>query len=207
PLFSKTFGGGAVQITEENVRDIPKVQEAGKIAIIGLHGSLDSDYTITETDVFDKEYKILEGEFHSALHTAGAFVFIGYSMSDPDFRRIYMEYRQEITGRGEAKKSTCFVAPAKDEFSYRLGSVIWRRRGAVWIPFDATEFFAVLRRFLERRESKRIREAILKKYGHAPEDNEAFDDLVQRTADILKVERSDAVAFLYATRTRTGGAE
>lgn len=206
-LFRKTFGDQAVHIPEKDAGNIRKVQKGGKIAIIDLHGNFDSDYRITESDVFDKEYKILHGEFRNALHTAEAFVFVGYSMSDPDFRRIYMEYRQEIASRDEAEKMTYFVAPCKDGFSYRLGTVIWKNRGAVWIPFDSAEFFAALRRFLERREDKRVREAILKKYNLAPEDDEAYQDLVKRTAEILRIERSEAVQFLYAARTKVGGGD
>ena len=86
-LLSKTFGDQGVQITERNAKEIRKVQETGRIAIILLHGGLDVDYQISERDLCDKQYRMLNDEFHSALHTAGAFVFVGYSMNDPDFRR------------------------------------------------------------------------------------------------------------------------
>ncbi len=203
-LLSKTFGDQGVQITERNAKEIRKVQEAGRIAIILLHGALDSDYQISERDLFDKQYRMLNDEFHSALHTAGAFVFVGYSMNDPDFRRIYMQYRAEISDRGEPDKMTYYVAPAKDEFAYRLGKAIWDRRRAVWLPFDSENFFSGWKAFLSRREDRRVREAVAAKYGLTRDDQQAFEELVSRTMGVLRVERFDAIQFLYEARTRTG---
>ena len=147
---------------------------------------------------------MLQSEFLSALLGADAFVFVGYSISDPDFRRLYMTYRTQITNRGGRGKKTYLVSPPGDEFSWRLGRVIWEERGCVWIPLTAADFFQELRKYLEERVDRDVRVRIMLKYGIKEDDQAAFEDLVKRTQDVLLIEPADAIRFLDDARTRLG---
>lgn len=203
-LLEKAFGMRAFPIMETNASELRKQQDAGKIPIIYLHGHLDGKYYVTEQDVYETDYSIVRTEFLLALIEAAAFVFVGYSMSDPDFRRVYMDYRSIIAGREERGKRTFFVAPALDKYAYRLGRVVWKERGATWLPFDAATFFQELKRYADQRITKEVRVQILRKHGLREDDVDAFNELVKRTQEVLLVDEGEAIRFLYEARTRTG---
>ncbi len=190
-------------ITEENAKDIKKVQQKGRIPVIHLHGMLHAKYIITESDIFSQEYRVLKNEFETALHNADAFVFVGYSMNDPDFRRVYMKYREDIKDRKKIDKETYVVCPSRDVFSYILGSEIWSSRGAIWIPLDCDKFFARLKHFIDSHSKKEIRSKVMQKYNLTNED--MLNDYINQTAEILRVGQEEALQFLFEARTRTGG--
>jgi hypothetical protein len=195
---------GAQTITETNVRRMREVINNGKLAVIHLHGRIDEHepYQITESDVLNEKHRILTNELRAALITADAFVFVGYSMNDPDFRRLYQLYRADIENRHLAGKRTYVVMPAASATEFRFGSVLWASRDAVWIPMSATAFFERLKSFLEGYAEDLVREEISTKYGL--KTRAALDNLISSTADILNVESADAVQFLLEARPRAG---
>jgi len=196
----------AVPITEENATDIKKLQQKGLLPIIHLHGTLETQYQITETDVFDTRVSILNNEFQTALFNARAFVFVGYSMMDPDYRRIYREYRSEWRLRkNNSDKKTYVVLPPNDGFSYRLGKKIWEERGAEWIPLGAVEFFAKLKDLMSTHAEADARKEIMSKYRI--QDEGALENLIETTMRILGGTRQDGIGFLLQTRTSLGGAK
>lgn len=206
-LLEREIGSDrAKTITESNMREIRKAQQDGLIPVIHLHGILDETYEITESDVFSTKYSLMKPEFRTALYIADAFVFVGYSMADPDFKRIYMEYREDWKSRRENKdKTTYVVSPPRDQFSYRLGSNIWRLRGAIWIPLNAEKFFAKLKHFMESYVEAETRKKV--KQLHDIEDEDALNDKIERIAKILGVENSDALQFLLEANRSAGGTE
>jgi hypothetical protein len=193
----------SVRITEKNAREIRSAQEKGKIPVIHLHGVLDEAYQITETDVFSQDYKVLYYEFEVALHYADAFVFVGYSMNDADFRHIYMKYRDRIRDRREYEKRTYVVSPAKDIHAYILGKALWEERGAVWFPLTAELFFAKLKYFMLTQHDAAVRAKVMKKYSLA--DAAALDGYIERVAQLLRISKADALQFLLEALPRGGG--
>jgi hypothetical protein len=193
----------SVRITERNAKEIRGAQQKGKIPVIHLHGVLDEEYQVTETDVFSQGYRVLYYEFEVALHYADAFVFVGYSMNDPDFRRIYMKYRDRIRDRREFKKSTYVVSPAKDVHAYILGKELWEARGAVWFPMKAELFFAKLKYFMLTQYDADVRARVMKKYNLA--DADALDEYIERVAQVLRISKADALQFLLEALPRGGG--
>ncbi|HKR58259.1 MAG TPA: SIR2 family protein [Pyrinomonadaceae bacterium] len=193
----------AVPITESNAKEISKVVGKSKIPILHLHGVLDGIYQITETELYNDDYKALNSEFRTALGYKNAFVLVGYSMNDPDFRNIYLSYRREIIARRVGDKKTYVVSPARDGYSYRLGSDVWKVRGADWIPLDAATFFARLKYLLEHRFDKETRDSVKSKFNLG--DEKALEDLIARVADALRVDPADALEFLKESRTKGGG--
>jgi hypothetical protein len=203
PLLDKSFGDRAIPITEANTREIAVAQGNGQIPIIYLHGRLDGgQYQITESDVFGTRFKAVDSQFRSALNEADAFVFVGYSMNDPDFRRIYMDFREDIEVRGANDKKTYVVSLAGDPNYFALSKHIWLSRGAVFLPMTAGEFFQNLRQVLERNFDRDAKAKIMKKYNITDED--AFLDKLRRTAELLNISEPDAVRFLLEARTKTG---
>jgi hypothetical protein len=193
----------AVSITETNAREIRKERENGRLPVLHLHGMLTGEYQITEKDVFSDAYRILQSEFLNALISKDVFVFIGYSMNDPDFRRLYGTYRKNVETRGEEEKKTVIILPARDQFSYMLGRKIWDTRGATWIPIGAETFFARLLNRKKNKFDKEQREIIKQKYDLR--DDDALNDLIAKTADVLRTSPANAFEFLGLVETRPGG--
>lgn len=205
-LLEKTIGSErAISITEDNSKEIRKAQQNGLIPVIHLHGKLDGEYEITESDVFATNFSTLGSEFKNALFYADVFTFVGYSMTDPDFRRIYIEYRADWNVRKKYEKDSYVVAPPKDEFSYTLGKKIWSARSVKWIPLDAETFFDRLKELMEVHAEIEIREKIKEKYNIV--DENALKDLIKQTMGILGIKSYDALQFLLEARTPLGGSK
>src|SRR6185436_14140643 len=124
-------------------------------------------------------------------------------MTDPDFRNVYLNYRQEFIDRRTTEKKTYVVSPAQDRYSYRFGKEVWKARGADWIPLDAGTFFERLKHLLESRFDKDAKDNVKRKYDVA--DEQALEDLIGRVAEALRIGPTDALEFLNETRPRAGG--
>jgi hypothetical protein len=193
--------GDSDQLRKANRGKIPQ------IPVIHLHGLFGQRFIITETDIFDWEELIIKQEFKYALTQAEAFVFVGYSMSDPDIRAVYMKYRKMILARkyGPENHDTAvyIVSPPDNEFDYTVGSSMWGTRGALWIPLDALSFFKKLRHFLVYESGSRgLKDLKDRLYI---EDEAVLGDKVGRIARLLRVKKEDAVQFLFEARSLSGG--
>jgi len=204
-LLEKAIGvDRTVTISEKNASDIEKVKRKGLLPIVHLHGVLNGDYQITESDVYTQEFRVTHAALHSDLFNAKAVVFVGYSMTDPDFRRIYMEYRDQWKTRHQNKEKTTYVVgPAHDEFSYRFGKKVWATRGAEWIPLTAGDFFGKLKGLMAIHAEADTLEELKTKYGRA--DENAVEDLLKTTTEILHITRAEALVFLREARSHFGG--
>jgi hypothetical protein len=195
----------AAPITEENANEIDQAIDDGKIPVIHLRGKLDGKYQITEPEIASGRYQSLKEEFRIALHTTEAFVFVGFSLVDPDFRKIYLDYLTQLAARNESGKDTYFVSPVPlltGKYSYALGSAIWNLRQAVWLPLDAKTFFAKLRDVVEQDSLMFMRTEVEKKYDRK---GKALEELIDQTARLWRLAEDDALVFLYEARTRVGG--
>ena len=206
-LLEKSIGlQKALTIEEDNAHGIKKAQQKGLLPVIHLHGILDGKYQVTETDVYDTRFSALFNEFESALYNCKAFVFVGYSMMDPDLRRIYMEYREGWKLRkANSDKKTYFISPPKDEFSYRLGKKIHENRGSEWIPLSAAEFFARLKDLMDTHTETEARKMIMNKY-HTKDEN-AIEDLIEAARKTIGGTRRDGIMLLLQTRAPMGVAK
>ena len=131
------------------------------------------------------------------------FVFVGYSMSDPDFRRVYMEFQDDIHNRQVLERTTYFVSPSSDRHDFRLGSAIWGHRGAVWIPLTACDFFRRLQYVLGSDHSAEARAALVDAYDI--KDEAALDDFIASAARTLRMSPEQALAFLEESLSRKKG--
>jgi len=192
----------AVTITDDTAADIQNVRDAGKIPVIHLRGTLDKHYDITEPEILSDSFRVLISEFRSALHSATAFVFVGFSLTDVDFRWWHREFEKQDETRRISGKKTFFVGPPKDEFSYVLGTRIFELRSAVWLPLTAKEFFVRLKDMTENRALIEVRRQVQIDYGV---NDAQLDELVKQTARLWRMPEQDALLLLYEARSRIGG--
>lgn len=125
-----------------------------KIRIVHLHGGLEenTDYQITESELFENGDPRFRSLFERALFDSKAFVFVGYSLNDPDLKAIYRTYLKVLKERTEEFDHPAYiVAPADNEFDYEIGSKIWKERKIKWIPLNASEFFIELLQFIRSK--------------------------------------------------------
>ncbi len=208
-LLEKAFGESrAISITDASARELRKATREGKVCVVHLHGLLedgDYKYKITESDIYSTRYDSLAGELRSALTTADAFVFVGYSLNDPDFRSLYMDYRDEIINRKRLDKTTYVVSPACSKHEYRLGQAVWASRGAVWIPLAASAFFAKLKDIVESSLNNAVQSSVMRKYDL--KDEQALQQLRGRVAKLLRIDKDEALLFLHEVKRPGGGAK
>jgi len=204
-LIENELGDRGCTITEKNISSIDKFSKEGKIPVIHLHGTLGGDYYITEKDVFkEPQQSGVLSEFYSALSKSDVFVFVGYSMNDPDLRWILKNYRELLEQREECEKLTYFVSPAINEYDFRLGKKIWEERKVRWIPESAEQFFIRLKKATEDLDMQNMRKAIARKYDIDPENEDSIDDAVCQTADLLRTDKTEATYYLYEALSRAG---
>lgn len=203
-LLERAFDKQGLAVTFEHPEHLRNARRGNppKVPIVHIHGTLAGEYIITESHVYDENDNLLTFEFKSALAQTDAFVLVGYSMSDPDIRAIYMRYRQMIRGQhsqlSEQELNTFVVSPPDDEFDYDLGSKMWHNRGALWIPLDALGFFKKLRYVLEHGAgTKDLADLKVKYRTEYPKD---LADKAARIADILCASNEDALQFLFEAR-------
>jgi len=207
-LLEDAFDRKGKSIGHEDDKDIDAVLRSGLIPIIHLHGKLEGKYEITEADVFCETPHRMHDRLERALDDADAFVFVGYSLSDPDFRSLYRRYRRRIldrpSGPKKEDKTTYVVGPEDNRRKYRLGADIWLDRGAIWIPLTAHDFFSRLREFLEHKIGTTELESLQHKYR--TQDTKAFSQKAARIADILCLDSEESLGFMMDARMVSGGA-
>jgi len=181
----------------DNVRELKDIKSGALplIPVIHLHGTLDSFFVLTELDIFvdyPDTWEILKNEFMMDLDF-NVFVFVGYSMSDPDFRQIYMGYQKKLKIRSDLEKMTYIVNKYKDLNSYRLAKQVWEARKAILLPFDVEDFFKELWETLIRKGIKNLKNKIAKRM------NEDLDFLENRINDLKMTfgfTEDDAIYYL-----------
>ena len=208
-LLEKQFGGLCCRINLDNAHELSEVLRKPqiKIPIIYLHGNLDGEYVVTESSAVKARDSTIMTAFQHALDTADAFVFVGYSLNDLDFRIAYLEHREKIKARSKGndplEMTTFVVSPPDDEYDYELGRKIWGSRGALWIPLDALGFFQKLRRCLEHNFGEMQLKDLKSKFQTA--DETVLAEKRDRITEILAVGEGDALQFMFLSKSRTGG--
>jgi SIR2-like domain len=170
-LLEVSLGDNAVPVTEENPRAYEEALVEGRLPIVYLHGRLGSKLEMTEADVWDTvQLRSVYAIFQNRLFASQAFTFIGYSMVDPDLRRLYSQYRDQLRLRQTYDKWTFVVHPVPSFAAYRLFHDIWDFRGARFIPLTAVEFFTLLAEAVRTARSERGIADILALYGWSQEE-------------------------------------
>ena len=204
-LLEKYIGEDlAVPITPDSLPKASQAaRDAGRLAIVYLRGKLTGSFVITEDDVFNEDFTepVME-RFRNALYAADAFVFVGYSMVDPDFRRIYHHFRAQFEQRGKFDKLTYVVAPPSNRHEWQLGNSIWEARKTVWITMGASSFFSHLKIVRNTHFDRKANEILKRRLNI--ENDDVLNDKIMSTASILNISPEEARNFLLELRQPTG---
>lgn len=142
-LLKEALSESAETITERRFRELDKVLDIGKTAIVHLHGTFADDPLVKESDLMDPDrplFQIFLGELMTKI-----FVFVGYSLGDPNIRSLYFKSADILKQRSEKlRKTTYVVAPPSSDVDRRLSEAVWRARHATYIPMSGEDFFQAL---------------------------------------------------------------
>lgn len=203
-LLEQALGESAQRVTERNTPAYEKALLEGRTPIVYLHGRLDEDFSVTETDIGDTlRLRKVNLILLTRLFEARSFCLVGYSMSDPDLARIYRIYRDQFALRTEHEKLTYVVSPVESSAQYRLLDKIWARRGARFIALTAREFFRHLRYAVQAEASARGVEDLMRGYRWSSEKLAVKRDALKEVFDFKEDE--DAYELLRRLITVESG--
>lgn len=175
-----------------------------KTAVIHLHGTFDDTPLICEKDLIDPErplFQLFLGELLSK-----SFVFVGYSLSDPNIHALYSRARDLLTKRDKTLgKKSYVVFPPRDDFDYRVSNAVWRQRGATYIPLTAEEFFERLYNELDTRVLAALRGRVMRRLGM--KTIEELNDKVAELVDVFPDFGNNVQVLLYLDSITRGRSE
>jgi hypothetical protein len=139
----------AISVTIDNLQDLHKAKEEGKVAVVHLHGCIERPNTLITGEITQAT---LEGSLFDLFRAELAkdvFVFVGYSLADTNLRHIFFDVQRISRTRQGLEKDTYVVSPASgnpqnvDSESF-IAKRIWEDRGATHLALSASDFFKSL---------------------------------------------------------------
>lgn len=199
-LLEKAFGDSAAPIWKDeqlvNLDDLL----AQKVGIVHLHGTLDDNPLIQENDLMNPAGPFFQ-LFLSELMSK-SFVFVGYSLSDPNIRALYYKAASVLAERTKnLHKTTFVVCPPRDEVDRLVASHVWDARNATYIPLGGEEFFDRLKHELETQALDHFKRELEKRLEVTRAELDVkIDQIVSVFPDFET--REQALLYLYSiTRT------
>jgi hypothetical protein len=195
-LLEKAFGESAAPIWKDdqlvNLDDLL----AQKVGIVHLHGTFDDNPLIREDDLMNPAGPFFQ-LFLSELMSK-SFVFVGYSLSDPNIRALYYKAASVLAARtANLHKTTFVVCPPRDDVDRLVATHVWDARNATYIPLGGEEFFDRLKNELETQAMEHFKRELEKRLGVTREElNAKIDELVSVFPDFET--REQALLYLYS---------
>jgi hypothetical protein len=162
-LLELALGENSVPITNNNFMEI-NIEKTltHNIGVIHLHGTFDDEPLFEENKLMQPD-RPLFSLFIAELMTK-SFVFVGYSLSDPNIRSLYFRVNEILTKqRKDLKKTTYVVFPPKNDIDRRVSEMTWLARNATYIPLSGEEFFDRLHELIKSKGVKYLKDKLLKR--------------------------------------------
>jgi hypothetical protein len=127
-----------------------------------------------------------------------SFVFVGYSLSDPNIRALYYKASDILAKiNKDLRKTTYVVFPPHDDVDRMISDCIWQARNATYIPLDARDFFSRLQTAIETHALNEIKEQLCKRLGVGMElINQRVEEIRRVFPDFSSSER--VLLYLYS---------
>lgn len=189
-LIEEELSEGAVTITNNNLKMF-ELEEIllEKIGVVHLHGTFEDEPLIKESDLMSTD-RPLFSLFLAELMTK-SFVFVGYSLSDPNMRALYFRVDDILNRqRQNLRKLTYIVFPAKNDVDRSVSAATWSARNAKYIPLAADEFFERLHGRLGAKAIREIKDELKERLGVGEEElNGKIDDIKSVFTDLRATEQ------------------
>lgn len=203
-LIEDALEDRAVTITHNNFRSIFKDDVlSNRIGVVHLHGTFEDDPLIEETDLMSTD-RPLFSLFVAELMTK-SFVFVGYSLSDPNMRALYFAVNEILMKqRVHLGKITYVVFPARNDVDRTVSAATWGARKAKYIPLPANEFFKRLHEQLEMKGIKELKEELRKRLSLTQQE---LDDKVNEIKSVFPDLGTNEQVLVYLDTITRGGIE
>lgn len=199
-LLEEALGTNAVPVTENSLHKLDRALASGDVAVVHLHGTFNDEPLICEKDLMDPTrplFQVFLSEFLSKV-----FVFVGYSLSDPNIRVLYHRARQTLATRKRLEKNTYVVYPASNETESRVAAAVWKQRDMEYIPLTAEDFFRELHKQVMEIISVRLFDKVRKRLGIA--NQEDLRDNINRILAVFPGFGSDEQVLRYLDEITRG---
>jgi hypothetical protein len=201
-LIEKQFSkDGCVSIVApEDIGKIEDNKRRGVPAIIHLHGMVGANFVVTESDLLQPDFP-LQTTFEQDLY-ANVFVFVGYSLSDPNLRSLYFKVRRYLEQRPMMNKHTFAVSRVQSEDELVVAEKAWVARGITLIPEDAATFMVRLANEVSQAASAAKRRAVAERMLGKDGDVAILDEEVKGITDCLSETRKEDILDCFEELTR-----
>jgi hypothetical protein len=180
--------------------DLPKLEKnRGRIKIIKLHGTISRPETIVVTqEDYDRSKQALGTvgvfEYVGNLLATRPVLFAGYSLRDSNFQFLYNLVEEATTRAGRSYTPTHYAILGEEPDPYEQAH--WERRGIVFLPLTAREFFRQVfietNEFINRDEQRRLhRLEYAPLYAIVGPAGVGKSTLLRRINDDLELERGE----------------
>ncbi len=145
-LLEKAIGGQAVPIIDSSVHEFDKHLNKGGVAVIHLHGIVNGEIRITESETYALETplaQLLKGEI-----VRNRFLFVGYTMNDYDLKNLYF-YMLSLMQRFGPNRTMYVALPVDSSEEWRIARRVWKTRNAILLPARAEDFLPALEKRID----------------------------------------------------------
>jgi hypothetical protein len=205
-LIERELGDGCVSaVRPQDLVKIDKAQHKDIPAILHLHGAVPGPYSITESELLTQKIPFLQ--FLNSDLMTHTFVFVGYSLVDPDFRPVYFEVMKTVRDNRELDKKTYIVSMIEQGLARDLAQKCWAARAFDLIPMDAGEFMQALRvavRYYEHRDE--FQEVATRMHGRGADPRTLANEIKSVTSRLADMEGEDVLDCLEEL-TRKGASK
>lgn len=196
-LIEEGLAPRAVPIADENVDDVHQVYATGGIPVFHLHGSVNGKCLLEESRTYSLTTAL--AHFLKADMVTKWFVWVGYSLTDPDLRTMYLSMQEHLRKKELAKRP--FVvhpleagADEERENEWRLANAVWNARYATYIVGTAEDFLPALVGQVRCLRATKYAEKVVRSRGGDPASQPELKRLWQQAEDMAnKTGDGDAV--------------
>ncbi len=192
-LIEGSLGQRACTITDQNVSSLRHGLERNektneetneKIPVIHLHGTPGTKCLVTELETYQLDTPI--SEVLKADMVTHHFVMVGYRLADADLRAIYFQLQEKLKKGGYFRKPYVVHPLGRDghdpvsPFETDLASLVWKARGATFVPATAEELLPAIVESVRRLEVDEDAHKLAEKLGLDPRSGDAINEVWNR---------------------------
>lgn len=190
-LLEDGLGGRGTTITDSDqdlslLHRINKGEVGSKVPVLHLHGVAGKECLFLESNTYELDRPL--AKLMIADMVTHSFVWVGYSLSDLDVRRLFLGLRFMLAKH--QRENRPFVVypltedPGAEEREWELSDAIWKSRGCHYLPGSAEIFLpALVARMKRLRSDARVRK-LVKNAGGNPEDT---SEIARKSAEIMEI--------------------
>lgn len=181
--------GTAITDSDQDLRLLHEIQEGRKgaaVPVLHLHGVVGRECLFLESNTHELDRPL--AKLMTADMVTHSFVWVGYSLTDLDLRRLFLALR-EMLARHDRENRPFVVYPlttdaTAQESEWQLADQIWKARGCHYLPGAAEVLLPALVSKIRRlRSDASVRKLVIKAGG----DPENATEIATKTDEIAKV--------------------